>query len=43
MKRILAVALSSLVVLAGCVADGEIETIDPADPLAPYMNQNVDW
>ena len=43
MKRILAVAPSSLVVLAGCVADGETETIDPADPLAPYMNQNVDW
>ncbi|MDP5128202.1 MAG: alpha/beta hydrolase, partial [Pontimonas sp.] len=43
MKRFVALALSSLVVLAGCAVEGEVETLDPADPLAPYLNQDVDW
>ncbi len=43
MKRFLPLALSSLVVLTGCAVEGEAETRDQSDPLAPYLSQDVDW
>lgn len=46
MRRSLALAVTSVLVLAGCALDQGVSTgelVDPADPLASYLTQDVEW
>jgi pimeloyl-ACP methyl ester carboxylesterase len=43
MRRFLALAVTSVLLLAGCAADQEGPTVDSSDPLASYLTQEVKW
>lgn len=43
MRRFLALVFAAAVVLAGCAVDREAPALDPADPLASYLTQDVEW
>ncbi|HEV8013348.1 MAG TPA: alpha/beta hydrolase [Pontimonas sp.] len=46
MTRFRALAVSSVLVLGGCAVDQGAstgESVDPADPLASYLTQDVEW
>ena len=43
MRRRFGVALSAAVLLAGCVTGADIPAPNTEDPLAPYLDQEVEW